>query len=330
MATPRAERERQRLFEQLGWPAHQTLAFHWARLVEALQAAEAVEQLAQDPELASREVRNVPAPLPGPREGVGAVEAPRGTLIHHYAADAAGILTAVNLVVASQHNAASVQISVRKAARGLIRNGQVDDGLLNLLEMAFRAYDPCNACASHALPGELPLVVTLRGADGAVREVIRRHVPEDAVILVLCLGNALRRDDAVALRVADLLDAAPPPDALVRRTAVSGLYLLDEMEGFDRAVVVDAVRTGRHAPGTVLSFPLEDLRAPEGPSPHSIGLPSALARAKAAGAPVPSRIHVVAVEVLDMETIGEGLTPAVEAAVAPAADAVRRAVAALA
>jgi F420-non-reducing hydrogenase large subunit len=179
MATERAEAERQRLFAQLGWPAHQTLAFHWARLVEALQAAEAVEILAADPELASRDVRAVPAPLTGPREGVGAVEAPRGTLIHHYATDAGGILTSVNLVVASQHNAASVQVSVRKAARGLIRDGQVDDGLLNLLEMAFRAYDPCNACASHALPGELPLVVTLRGPDGAVREVIRRRAPED-------------------------------------------------------------------------------------------------------------------------------------------------------
>jgi F420-non-reducing hydrogenase large subunit len=86
----------------------------------------------------------------------------------------------VNLVVASQHNAASVQVSVRKAARGLIRNGQVDDALLNLLEMAFRAYDPCNACASHALPGELPLVVTLRGPDGAVRGVLRRRVPGEA------------------------------------------------------------------------------------------------------------------------------------------------------
>jgi len=180
MATNRAEVERQRLFETLGWPAHQTLGFHWARLVEALQAAEMVEQLAADPEIASADVRNVPPPLPGPREGVGAVEAPRGTLIHHYAADANGLLTAVNLVVASQHNGASVQVSVRKAARGLIRNGKVDDGLLNLLEMAFRAYDPCNACASHALPGELPLVVTIRGADGAVREVIRRRVPDDA------------------------------------------------------------------------------------------------------------------------------------------------------
>ncbi|HEX9401828.1 MAG TPA: Ni/Fe hydrogenase subunit alpha [Anaeromyxobacter sp.] len=179
MATNRAERERQRLFDQLGWPAHQTLAFHWARLVEALQAAETVEQLAHDPDVASSEVRNVPAPLAGPRAGVGAVEAPRGTLIHHYSTDAAGLLTAVNLVVASQHNAASVQVSVRKAARGLIRNGHVDDGLLNLLEMAFRAYDPCNACASHALPGELPLVVTLRGPDGRVRDVIRRRVPDD-------------------------------------------------------------------------------------------------------------------------------------------------------
>jgi F420-non-reducing hydrogenase large subunit len=179
MATPRAERERQRLFEALGWPAHQTLAFHWARLVEALQAAEQVEALASDPDLGGREVRNVPAPLAGPREGVGAVEAPRGTLIHHYATDGAGMLTAVNLVVASQHNAASVQVSVRKAARGLVRGGQVDEGLLNTLEMAFRAYDPCNACASHALPGELPLVVTLRGPDGAVRGVVRRGVDPD-------------------------------------------------------------------------------------------------------------------------------------------------------
>jgi hydrogenase maturation protease len=150
------------------------------------------------------------------------------------------------------------------------------------------------------------------------------------VILVLCLGNALRRDDAVALRVADLLEADPPPGAAVRRTAVAGLYLVDELEGFERAVVVDAVRTARHPPGTVLSFPLEDLRAPEGPSPHAIGLPSALARARAAGLPVPARIHVVAVEVEDMETVGAPMTAAVEAAVAPAAAAVRSAVAALA
>jgi F420-non-reducing hydrogenase large subunit len=179
MATPLAEAERQRLFETLGWPAHQTLAFHWARLVEALQAAERVAEAVDDPLLGSREVRTVPKSLTGPAEGVGVVEAPRGTLIHHYRSDADGLLTAVNLVVASQHNAAPVQVSVRKAARGLIRNGVVNDGLLNQLEMAFRAYDPCNACASHSLPGELPLLVTVKDHRGEVVEVIRRRVPEE-------------------------------------------------------------------------------------------------------------------------------------------------------
>jgi F420-non-reducing hydrogenase large subunit len=122
----------------------------------------------------------VPGPLTGPAEGVGVVEAPRGTLIHHYRCGADGLLTAVNLVVASQHNAAPVQVSVRKAARGLIRNGVVDEGLLNQLEMAFRAYDPCNACASHSLPGELPLVVTVKDHRGAVVHVVRRRVADEA------------------------------------------------------------------------------------------------------------------------------------------------------
>jgi hydrogenase maturation protease len=151
-----------------------------------------------------------------------------------------------------------------------------------------------------------------------------------AGVLVLCLGNALRRDDAVALHVALRVEAAALPGVAVRRSAASGLYLLDEMEGFDRVVVVDAVRTGGRPAGTVLSFPLEDLHAPEGPSPHAIGLPSALARARAAGAPVPSRVHVVAVEVLDMSSVGEGLTPAVGAAVDAAAAATLEAVRTLA
>jgi len=147
------------------------------------------------------------------------------------------------------------------------------------------------------------------------------------VILVLCLGNLIRSDDAVALHVADALARDGLAGAEIRRSAASGLYLLDDMEGFDRVVVVDAVRTGAHPPGAVLSFPLEELRAPEGPSPHAIGLPSALGRARAAGAPVPSLVHVVAVEVEDMETVGERLSPAVAAAVPAAAAAVRAAVA---
>jgi len=172
MATPRAQAQAERLFAALGRPAHQTLAFHWARLVEALQAAEEVERLANDPEILDPHVRVLPSEKP--TEGVGVVEAPRGTLIHHYRTDERGLLTMVNLVVASQHNAGPVQISIRKAASEVIRGGKVDDGALNVLEMAFRAYDPCNACASHSLPGEMPMEVTVRDRGGGVRQVIAR------------------------------------------------------------------------------------------------------------------------------------------------------------
>lgn len=144
-------------------------------------------------------------------------------------------------------------------------------------------------------------------------------------MLVLCLGNALRRDDAVALHVARALAAAPLEGAVVATSARAGLYLLDDMEGYDRVVVVDAVRTGAHRPGEVHALPLEALHAPAGPSPHAVGLPSALALARASGAPVPGRVWLVLVEVEEMETIGEGLTPAVAAAVPRAAEAVRAA-----
>jgi hydrogenase maturation protease len=151
------------------------------------------------------------------------------------------------------------------------------------------------------------------------------NAPAMHPVLVLCLGNALRRDDAVALHVAASLRAAPPPGATILESARAGLYLLDDMEGFDRVVVVDAVRTGVHPPGTVPALPLAAIHAPEGPSPHAIGLPSALARARAAGAPVPSEIEVVAIEVQEMDTVGEGLTPAVARAVPRAVEAARAA-----
>lgn len=144
-------------------------------------------------------------------------------------------------------------------------------------------------------------------------------------VLLLCLGNALRQDDAVGLHVAHALEADPPPGATVATSARAGLYLLDDMEGFDRVVVVDAVHTGAHPPGAVHRLPLEDLHAPAGPSPHALGLPSALALARAAGAPVPTRVWLVLVEVETFDTVGEGLTPAVAAAVPRAVAAVREA-----
>ena len=122
--------------------------------------------LAEHPELHAPLVRRLPEAAP--TEGVGIVEAPRGTLIHHYQTDPNGILTGVNLMVATLHNAAPIQMSVERAARGVIHGGRVDDGLLNMVEMAFRAYDPCNGCATHSLPGEMPLSVTVRDARGRV------------------------------------------------------------------------------------------------------------------------------------------------------------------
>ena len=102
------------------------------------------------------------------------VEAPRGTLLHHFQSDDRGVLTRANLIVATQNNSARIAMSVEKAAKGLIHDGKVTDGILNEVEMAFRAYDPCHACATHSLPGAMPLLVRVRDAGGETLESLRR------------------------------------------------------------------------------------------------------------------------------------------------------------
>jgi len=175
MATPLANAEYQRFYETLGGkPVHHTLATHWARLIELLYAAERWVELATDPEITGREYRVLPTQTPS--EGVGCVEAPRGTLTHHYVTDERGILSRVNLIVGTTNNNAPISMSVKKAAQGLIHQGQVSEGLLNMVEMAFRAYDPCFGCATHNLPGQMPLEVTLRGPDGEVLRRLRQYL----------------------------------------------------------------------------------------------------------------------------------------------------------
>jgi len=165
VTTPLAQEAYDKMYSTLGGkPVHSTLAFHWARLVEALYAAERVVELANDPEITSDDIVNLPTETP--KEGIGVVEAPRGTLIHHYQTDEKGILTGVNLIVATQNNSAAINMSVEKAAKALIKNGDVPDGILNMIEMAFRAYDPCHACATHSLPGRTPLEVNVYDANG--------------------------------------------------------------------------------------------------------------------------------------------------------------------
>ena len=174
MPTPKAQTAFERYCEVLGGtPVHQTLATHWARLIEMMAAAEMMRDLASDPDLIDPEVRNIPCHKP--EEGVGVVEAPRGTLIHHYRTDLRGVIKSANLIVATQNNAARIAMSVDKAAKSMIHNGHVDDGVLNKVEMAFRAYDPCHGCATHALPGAGPMLVRIMDREGALLQEIRRE-----------------------------------------------------------------------------------------------------------------------------------------------------------
>jgi F420-non-reducing hydrogenase large subunit len=186
MATPLAQEEYERFYDTLlseegerytttgrTKTVHHRLATHWARLVELLYAAERWVELATDPEITSDEVHTVPTEKP--TEGVGIVEAPRGTLTHHYWTDERGVLTKVNLIVGTTNNYAPISMSIKKAAESLIHEGVVvNEGLLNMVEMAFRSYDPCFGCATHSLPGQMPLQVTIRDADGEPVEVLRQ------------------------------------------------------------------------------------------------------------------------------------------------------------
>lgn len=160
MATPRAQRAYEDMFDVLGTkPAKATLAHHWARLVELVYAAERLLELSQDQDITSNEIRKIPHAIP--REGIGIVEAPRGTLMHHYTTNERGLITRANLVVASAHGYGAMNLSVDRAAKGLIKEGKVDEGVKNMIEMAFRAYDPCFGCSTHTLPGSLPLLINV-------------------------------------------------------------------------------------------------------------------------------------------------------------------------
>jgi len=173
MATPLAQRAYQEYFTMLGGkPVHHTLANHWARVIELIYAAERMKELAEDPEIIDPNVRTIPTATP--TEGVGIVEAPRGTLIHHYWTDPRGVIQKANLIVATQNNAARISMSVEKAAKGLVDGRKISDGMLNMVEMAFRAYDPCLGCATHSLPGSMPLMLRLRDRSGATVGTLRR------------------------------------------------------------------------------------------------------------------------------------------------------------
>jgi len=174
MQTPVAQAEFEKMYATLGGkPVHASLAYHWARIIEGAQGAELWLDYMNDDDILDEHIRNIPTETPS--RGVGTIEAARGHLIHDYDTDENGIVTAMNLIVATTHNYAGINLAVRNAARGVIKGGDVDEGKLNMVEMAFRAYDPCMACATHALPGKTPLEFDIYDADGELRRTVKRN-----------------------------------------------------------------------------------------------------------------------------------------------------------
>ncbi|HUV62742.1 MAG TPA: Ni/Fe hydrogenase subunit alpha [Sedimentisphaerales bacterium] len=170
ISTPLAQKELEEFRETFGRPVQLTLLYNWARLIELLYNAEKVVELLNDPEITSTETR-VPV-TPRAARGIGYVEAPRGTLIHDYETDAEGLVTNVNLIVGTTHNNAPINMSVKQAAKTLIKDGNYDQGTLNKVEMAIRAYDPCLSCATHKLDGSIAVKIEIRNARGQVIETL--------------------------------------------------------------------------------------------------------------------------------------------------------------
>ena len=170
MATPLAQAELEEFREKFGRPAQPTLLYNWARLIELVYNAEHTLELLNDPDITSKETRVPVTPRAG--RGIGCVEAPRGTLIHDYETDDQGLITNVNLIVGTTHNNAPINMSVKQTAKALIKDGNYDEGILNMVEMAIRAYDPCLSCATHALDGSLPVKIEIRDSSSEVIKTI--------------------------------------------------------------------------------------------------------------------------------------------------------------
>jgi len=171
--TPLADKERGefKAFDG-GSAAGATLGYHWARMIEMLHAAETIKDILHDDDIVGRDLMAT-----GQRQerGVGVIEAPRGTLIHHYRVDENDQVIRANLIVSTTHNNQAMNTAVREVAKKYLNGREVTEGLLNHIEIAIRAFDPCLSCATHAL-GQMPLEVAIVGADGTViDEATRDH-----------------------------------------------------------------------------------------------------------------------------------------------------------
>ncbi|MFB6290454.1 MAG: Ni/Fe hydrogenase subunit alpha [Candidatus Bipolaricaulia bacterium] len=172
MKTSLAQEEYERYVDYFdGTPVHQTYAYHWARLIEMIQAAERIQELANDEEITGDGIRSS---LEEPGEGVGVIEAARGTLIHGYKLDDDGLVNSANMIVPTTSNSAALSISIKQAAFSALEDGMSDEQVLNRVEMGFRPYDPCLACATHSVDGGLDIGLSIYDSEGELIKEIER------------------------------------------------------------------------------------------------------------------------------------------------------------
>ena len=169
MGTPRADAELNEFRHRFGRVAHSSFLYHYARLIEVMYALEAMQVLLQEPDVLDTHVRAEAAV--NSLEGIGMIEAPRGTLIHHYKVDDDGAIRWANLIVATGHNNRAISNGVRQVSQHFIHGDKLEEGMLNRVSALVRAYDPCLSCSTHAL-GVPALDISLVGADGAVLDRI--------------------------------------------------------------------------------------------------------------------------------------------------------------
>jgi len=168
VSTPLAGQECVKFKSMFDGPIEPTLFMHYARLIEDIYAAEHARELLEDPDILSTDIMNESTEITG--EGVGVIEAPRGTLWHHYWTDENGQITQVNLIVATGNNNWAMSTAVDMVAKAFVDPNNLTEGMLNRVEAAIRAYDPCLSCSTHAI-GQMPLIVEVRGPNG---DLIRR------------------------------------------------------------------------------------------------------------------------------------------------------------
>jgi NAD-reducing hydrogenase large subunit len=170
--TPRAEAARA---EFIAWgggqPVTASLAQHWARMIDTLHCAEGIARLLDDPDITGTDLMATGTPL---REGIGVIEAPRGTLLHHYRIGDDDLVEYANLIVSTTHNNTAMNEAVRSVAAEYFDGREITEGLLNHIEVAIRAYDPCLSCATHAV-GKMPLRIEVVEADGQLADVLLKH-----------------------------------------------------------------------------------------------------------------------------------------------------------